>query len=137
MSCRRVLLLLAICWQPRPLWPTCAAMDDLVVVSELPVVERPARGRADLRLGCPLVAVVVRLARLLRGPSVAPRALMAWSVWHHGTSEVRPISGDRGPRGQAAVGGAAVGERAHATTSSGGDPPIARRRAAMQVGCCR
>jgi len=59
----------------RPRTAAAARGDDPIVVSELWEVERPVDGRADLRVGCPLVPVVVRPTRRLRGPSAAQRAL--------------------------------------------------------------
>jgi hypothetical protein len=46
-------------------------VGDLVVVSELPRVELPAGGRADLSFQCPPMTVVVRVVQLVCGPSAA------------------------------------------------------------------
>jgi len=71
-------------------------------------MKRPASGGADLRFGCPLVPVVVRRAWMLRGPSGAQRALVAWSVWHHSTSGARPFQGGPVFAGKPDGGGAAA-----------------------------
>jgi hypothetical protein len=64
---------------------------DLIVVSELRLVELPAGSMADLGFRCPPVTVVVRVARLACGPRAARVGADAFGA---------PVLRDQGPIGR-------------------------------------